>query len=80
MPRKHAAPGHLLANRNLTPPAMFQRMHVEDWAIWCPYISFSIFAVLFAIVSYRALRLSEAKRNHLASMPLDPTPDTPKQP
>lgn len=59
---------------------MFQRMHVEDWAIWCPYISFFIFAVLFAIVTCRALRLSEARREYLASLPLDPPPETPKQP
>ncbi|MEI8037351.1 MAG: hypothetical protein WCJ14_03070 [Verrucomicrobiota bacterium] len=59
---------------------MFQRMHVEDWAMSLPFISFLIFAVLFAIVSWRALRLSEAKRNHLASLPLDPTPETPNQP
>lgn len=59
---------------------MFQRMHVEDWALCLPIISFLIFAVVFAIVSWRALRLGEAKRNYLASLPLDETPDTPKHP
>jgi len=59
---------------------MFQRMHVEDWALWCPFISFFIFAVLFAIVSFRALQLSTGKREYLASLPLDPTPETPKLP
>lgn len=59
---------------------MFQRMHVEDWANCLPFISFLIFAVLFAIVCYRALRLSEDKRKHLASLPLDATSETPKLP
>lgn len=53
---------------------MFQRMHVEDWAYCLPFLSFCIFAVVFAIVSWRALRLSETKRNYLAALPLDESP------
>ena len=59
---------------------MFQRMHAEEWALCLPYISFLFFATVFAIISWRALRLSETKRNHLASLPLDSTPETPKHP
>jgi hypothetical protein len=59
---------------------MFHRMHVEDWAVCLPVISFVIFAVIYAIVLVRAMRLSEAKRKYLASLPLDTTPEPPKQP
>ena len=52
---------------------MFQRMIVEDWALCIPLVSFCIFAVVFVLVTVRALRLGEAERKHLASLPLEET-------
>ena len=50
---------------------MFKRILVEDWALMIPIISFVIFAVVFAAVTVRALRISKAEREHLAALPLD---------
>ena len=50
---------------------MFKRVFVEDWALYIPFISFFIFVTVFIAVSIRALRMKEADRKHLASMPLD---------
>lgn len=56
---------------------MFKRVFVEDWALYVPIISFIIFAVVFVAVTIRALRISKAEREHLASLPLDEKPETP---
>jgi hypothetical protein len=56
---------------------MFKRVIVEHWALYVPIISFIIFAVVFAAVTIRALRISKAEREHLASLPLDENPETP---
>jgi Mg2+/citrate symporter len=53
---------------------MFHRMIVEDWALCIPIISFIIFAVVFVLVTLRALCLSEAERKRLAALPLDAPP------
>ena len=50
---------------------MFQRIIVEDWALCIPVVSFLIFATVFVLVTLRALRLGEAERKRLASLPLD---------
>ena len=57
---------------------MFQRMIVEDWALCIPLVSFCIFAAVFVLVTVRALRLGEAERKHLASLPLEENAETPK--
>ncbi len=50
---------------------MFKRVFVEDWALVIPIVSFCIFAVVFAAVTIRALRLSKAERERLAALPLE---------
>jgi hypothetical protein len=54
---------------------MFKRVIVENWALYVPIISFVIFAVVFAAVTVRALRIGKAERERLASLPLDPDPE-----
>jgi len=50
---------------------MFKRILVEDWALYIPIISFSIFFIVFAAVTIRALRLGKSERERLASLPLE---------
>ena len=50
---------------------MFKRVFVEDWAQIIPIISFCIFAVVFLLVSIRAMRLRKPERERMASLPLD---------
>jgi hypothetical protein len=50
---------------------MFKRILVEDWALYVPILSFAIFAVVFAAVTIRALRVGKQERERLASLPLD---------
>ena len=50
---------------------MFKREFVEEWALWIPFISFFIFAVVFIAVTIRALRISKTERSRLASLPLE---------
>lgn len=52
---------------------MFKRVFVEDWALVIPIFSFCIFAVIFVAVTVRALRISKAERERLASLPLEST-------
>ena len=68
-PRSKPAPSSTSPPNPTT--AMFQRMIVEDWALCIPIISFFIFAMVFVLVTIRALRLGEAERTRLASLPLD---------
>ncbi len=54
---------------------MFQRVLVEEWATWVPFISFFLIAGVFAAVTIRAIRIGKPDRERLASMPLeDPQP------
>lgn len=53
---------------------MFHRMILEDWALCLPIAAFFMFAAVFVLVTWRALRLGEAERNRLACLPLDDTP------
>ena len=50
---------------------MFKRVFVEDWAQNIPVIAFFIFAIVFLLVSIRAMRLDRKKREHMANLPLD---------
>jgi hypothetical protein len=52
---------------------MFQRILVEDWAIYVPIISFVLIAGVFTAVTIRALRIKKGERERLASLPLEPT-------
>ena len=60
---------------------MFKRVFVEDWAHNIPIIAFFIFAIVFLLVSIRAMRLGRKEREHMASLPLDiaKTPSTHKK-
>jgi cbb3-type cytochrome oxidase subunit 3 len=55
---------------------MFKRMIVEDWAYYIPFISFFIFAIVFAAVTVRALRIGKKERTRLASLPLENNAET----
>lgn len=50
---------------------MFKRVFVEEWAEIIPIISFCIFAIVFLMVTIRALRLRKPERERMASLPLD---------
>ena len=50
---------------------MFKRVFVEEWAQNIPIIAFFIFAIVFVLVSIRAMRLDKREREHLANLPLD---------
>ncbi len=47
---------------------MFQRILVEDWATYVPFISFFLIAGVFIAVTIRALRLDKRERTRLASL------------
>ena len=55
---------------------MFKRILVEDWATYVPIISFFLIAGVFIAVTIRALRIGKTERERLASLPLDPDPET----
>lgn len=57
---------------------MFKRILLEDWTTLVPIISFVIFAVVFAAVTIRALRIAKPERERLASLPLDEHFKTPQ--
>lgn len=50
---------------------MFKRVFVEDWAQIIPTVSFCIFAVVFLLVTIRAMRLRQPERERLAGLPLE---------
>jgi hypothetical protein len=50
---------------------MFKRVFVEDWAQIIPIISFCTFAVVFLLVSIRALCLRKSERERMAHLPLE---------
>jgi hypothetical protein len=55
---------------------MLQRVIMQDWAAIVPIISFAVTAGIFTLVTVRALRLPKARREHLASIPLDDPPES----
>jgi hypothetical protein len=57
---------------------MFQRILVEDWATYVPFISFFLIAGAFTAVTIRALRIDKKERNRLASLPLEETSEPTK--
>ena len=55
---------------------MFKRVLSEDWTFCLPFIAFFLFFAVFALIAVCALRLGKAKRERLASLPLDDCPST----
>ena len=55
---------------------MFKRILMDDWALGLPVIAFFVFATVFVVVTIRAIRISRAERERLASLPLDPPEST----
>jgi hypothetical protein len=56
---------------------MFKRIAYEDWALLIAIISFASVSFIFLVGTIRALRIPKAKRDHLASLPLDLNPTSP---
>lgn len=50
---------------------MFQRVLVEDWTLYLPFVSFFLFAAVFAVVTIRAMALRKPERERLAALPLE---------
>jgi hypothetical protein len=59
---------------------MFKRIAYEDWALLVGVVSFVLVSFIFLVGTIRALRIPKAKREHLASLPLDDTPPTTTEP
>lgn len=55
---------------------MFQRVIHENWTTIVPIFSFAVTAGVFIFVSIRALALPKDRRERLARIPLDETPET----
>ncbi len=49
---------------------MFKRLVLDDWAVVMPVIAFFFTASVFAYTTIRALKLSKARREQLANLPL----------
>jgi hypothetical protein len=49
---------------------MFKRLVIEDWTIAMAVIAFFFTAGVFVYTSFRAVRLSKARREELANLPL----------
>ena len=49
---------------------MFKRLVTEDWTIVMPVIAFFFTATVFLYTSIRAMKLSKARREELANLPL----------
>lgn len=54
---------------------MFHRVTTEDWQQITPLIAFGITFVVFIIAVTRALLTRKERCRHLASLPLDETPE-----
>lgn len=50
---------------------MFRRVHLESWQEILPYIGFTLIAVAFLIILFRAIFMKPADAERLASLPLD---------
>ena len=59
---------------------MFKRILIEDWMLCLPFFAFFLFAAIFALISFCALRLRKSERVRLASMPLDEPAASPSIP
>ena len=50
---------------------MFKRIFHEDWTAVVPIIAFVLTFTFFMVMMVRAARMKKAKREHMASLPLD---------
>jgi len=50
---------------------MFKRIFHDDWTTIVPIIAFLITFTFFVVMIVRAVRMRKAKRDHMASLPLD---------
>lgn len=50
---------------------MFQRILHEEWVTTLPIATFCVFAAVFAITTFQALRLKPNERRRMAALPLD---------
>lgn len=49
---------------------MFKRLILEEWTLVMPIIAFFFTAAVFVYTTVRALKLSKARREELANLPL----------
>ena len=57
---------------------MFKRIFHEDWAGVVPIIAFVLTFTFFVVMIVRAVGMKKAKRDHLASLPLDDEKNPPE--
>ena len=57
---------------------MFKRIAYEDWTLIIGIVSFVLVSGVFLIGAIKAIRMPKAKRDHLASLPLDEAHNLPK--
>jgi preprotein translocase subunit YajC len=50
---------------------MFKRIFHEEWTTVVPIIAFVLTFTFFVVMMVRAARMKKAKREHMASLPLD---------
>lgn len=50
---------------------MFQRVEYTEWHTLFPKVGFTLFALAFVIVVWKALRMKKSDRNRASRMPLD---------
>ncbi len=50
---------------------MLSRFIPQDWSAICGILAFFFTAGIFAYVTWRAVRIPEARRDKLAAIPLD---------
>lgn len=49
---------------------MFKRLVLEDWTLVMPIVAFFFTAAVFVYTTVRALKLSKARSDELANLPL----------
>lgn len=59
---------------------MFKRLIMEDWMSIIPIIAFLLTFGTFLFFTWRAIRMSRAKREHMASLPLEEEDKRPSRP
>lgn len=53
---------------------MFSRVSFEDMTSTLVVVAFFLFAILFGLIIWRALRMSPQQREHIANLPLQDNP------
>jgi hypothetical protein len=53
---------------------MFKRIILEDWTLVMPVIAFFFTAAVFVYTTIRAMKLSKNRREELANLPLNDSP------